>query len=80
MSLLKNFSGEVSGMAADEDLIARILQLFPTHPTLGAVMGASALRDVPTADVLAAVHILVHRGQINRPVMSGHNPPPRSSK
>jgi len=42
MSLLKNYSGEVSGMAADEDLIARILQLVPTHPTLGAVMGASA--------------------------------------
>ena len=54
MSLLKNCSGEVSGMAADEDLIAKILQLVPTHPTLGAVMGASALRDVPTADILAA--------------------------
>lgn len=67
-------------MAVSEDVIAKILQLIPTHPTLGAVMGANALRNVHTADILAAVRILGDRGQVNRGELLVRDTPPKGTK
>lgn len=66
-------------MAVSEDVIAKILQLIPTHPTLGAVMGANALRDVHTADILAAICILEERGNVRKGELLGRNSPPQGA-
>ncbi len=47
----------------EDDLIARMSKLIYTHPTVGAMLGASALRDERTVDIEAAFRVLKERGQ-----------------
>lgn len=49
-------------MLIKEDLIAKMSKLILTHPTIGAMLGANELRDVPTAEIEAVFHVLKDRG------------------
>ena len=47
-----------SAPAVREELIAKIFELLPGHPTVEELEQVSDLRDVPTVDIRAALHIL----------------------
>lgn len=60
-------------MPVSEDLIATVLELLPTHPSIEALMEADALKDVRSADIHAALRILEERGQVRRGELFGRD-------
>ena len=49
----------------DEELLAKMSKLVHMYPSVGAMLGADALRDVPTAHIQAAFQILEKRGPLS---------------
>jgi hypothetical protein len=52
-------------MAANEEMIATVLRLLPDHTTISTLQEAPELKDVPLADIKAALVTLEERGQIS---------------
>ena len=53
-------------MTVDEALIGRVLELLPTHPTVDVLITTDELKDVPSADIRAALGVLEERGWTKR--------------
>ena len=51
-------------MADSEDLILKVLELLPTHPSVEELMDADVLRDVRSAEIHAALRVLMERGHV----------------
>jgi hypothetical protein len=63
--------------AVGEELIANVLELLPSHPTIEELEQTGDLRDVPAADIRAALHILEERRQVRTGELFGRNMPPQ---
>jgi len=51
-------------MTDSEDLVLKVLELLPTHPSVEALMDADVLRDVRSAEIQAALRVLMERGHV----------------
>lgn len=51
-------------MPANEDLIAKVLELLPTHHSVEELQEAEGLKDVRLAEIRNALHTLQERGQV----------------
>jgi predicted transcriptional regulator len=64
-------------MVASEQTIDKILQLLPNNPTIEALKETDALKDVPVADLRAALRTLEERGQVSAGELFGRDFPPQ---
>jgi hypothetical protein len=60
-----------------EELIAKVLGLLPSHPTVEELEQTGDLRDVPVSDIRVALHILEERGQVRVEELFGRDMPPQ---
>jgi hypothetical protein len=56
-------------------LIAKVLELLPSHPTVEELKQTSDLLDIPSADIMAALRILEKRGQATAGELFGRDLP-----
>jgi hypothetical protein len=62
--------------AVREELIAKVLELLPSHSTVEDLKQTSNLRDVPAADISTTLRILEERGQVRAGELFGRDLPP----
>lgn len=60
---------------SEEDLIATVLELLPTHPSVEALMESDALKDTRAVEIHAALRTLELRGLVNRGELFGRDTP-----
>jgi hypothetical protein len=63
--------------AVQEELIAKVLELLPSHSTVEELKQTSSLRDVPAVDIRTALCILEERGQVGARELFGRDLPHR---
>jgi hypothetical protein len=67
-------------MTVSEETIAEVLRLLPNHSTIEGLRDTDALKDVPSADIHAALHILEGRGLVRAGELFGRDIPLRAAK
>jgi len=60
-------------MAVSEDIVLKVLELLPTHPSVEALMETDGLKDVRSAEIRAALRVLMERGHLVAGEMFGRD-------
>ena len=67
-------------MAVSKELIAKVLQLLPNHPTIEALKETTDLTDVPFSDIREALLILEERKKVRGRELFGRDVPPQGDR